>query len=151
MTKTLNQNFFFPPPKSEYFFSNIENQNIFLEKKPYTPPFVYLQTIACYTDRSRCIKITLRYKMILPTLKSGLQHGACVLMRPNVTYSVSRNQQHTFRCTFSNLSMSDCRYGSQVIAPYSSVDLTKDIYAVRRPTSTREKQATPIDIHVQGG
>ena len=26
--------FFFPPPKSEYFFSNIENQNIFLEKKP---------------------------------------------------------------------------------------------------------------------
>ena len=25
--------FFFPPPKSEYFFSNIGNQNIFLEKK----------------------------------------------------------------------------------------------------------------------
>lgn len=56
---------------------------------------VFLQTIACYTDRSRRIKITLRYKMILTTLKSGLQHGACVLMRPNVTYSVSRNQQHT--------------------------------------------------------
>jgi hypothetical protein len=34
------------------------------------------QTIACYTDRSRRIKITkLRYKMILTTLKSGLQHG----------------------------------------------------------------------------
>jgi len=32
MTKTLNQ-IFFPPPKSEYFFSNIGNQNIFLEKK----------------------------------------------------------------------------------------------------------------------
>ena len=28
--------------------------------------------------------------------------------------------------------MSDCRYGSQMIAPYSSVDLTKDIYDVRR-------------------
>ena len=25
--------FFIPPPKSEYFFSNIENQNIFLENK----------------------------------------------------------------------------------------------------------------------
>ena len=32
MTKTLNQIIFFPPPKSEYFFSNIGNQNIFLEK-----------------------------------------------------------------------------------------------------------------------
>jgi hypothetical protein len=28
MTKTLNQIIFFPPPKSEYFFSKIENQNI---------------------------------------------------------------------------------------------------------------------------
>ena len=34
MTKTLNQIiFFFPPPKSEYFFSNIGNQNIFLENQ----------------------------------------------------------------------------------------------------------------------
>jgi hypothetical protein len=41
MTKTLNQVIFFPPPKSEYFFSNIENQNIFLEKKtmPPLPPW----------------------------------------------------------------------------------------------------------------
>ena len=38
MTKTLNQNIFFPAPKSEYFFSNIGNQNIFLEKKTITPP-----------------------------------------------------------------------------------------------------------------
>jgi hypothetical protein len=29
---------FFPPPKSEYFFGNIGNQNIFLEKK-HNPPF----------------------------------------------------------------------------------------------------------------
>ena len=29
---------FFPPPKSEYFFSNIGNQNIFLEKN-HNPPF----------------------------------------------------------------------------------------------------------------
>ena len=29
---------FFPPPKSEYFFSNIGNQNIFLEKKNIPPP-----------------------------------------------------------------------------------------------------------------
>ena len=28
MTKTRNQIIFFPPPKSEYFFSNIGNQNI---------------------------------------------------------------------------------------------------------------------------
>jgi hypothetical protein len=28
MTKTPNQVFFFPPPKSEYFFNNIGNQNI---------------------------------------------------------------------------------------------------------------------------
>ena len=28
---------FFPPPKTEYFFSNIGNQNIFLEKK-HSPP-----------------------------------------------------------------------------------------------------------------
>ena len=26
--------FFSPPPKSEYYFSNIGHQNIFLEKKP---------------------------------------------------------------------------------------------------------------------
>jgi hypothetical protein len=38
MTKTLNQIIFFiPPPKSEYFFSNIGNQNIFLEKKHSLP------------------------------------------------------------------------------------------------------------------
>ena len=35
MTKTLN---YFPPPKSEYLFSNIGNQNIFLEKKHSPPP-----------------------------------------------------------------------------------------------------------------
>ena len=29
--------FFFPPPKSEFFFSNIGNQNIFLEKNHNTP------------------------------------------------------------------------------------------------------------------
>ena len=31
--------FFFLPPKSEYFFQHIGNQNFFLEKKPYPPPF----------------------------------------------------------------------------------------------------------------
>ena len=36
MTKTLNQVIFFPPPKSEYFFSNIGNQNIFFRKKNIT-------------------------------------------------------------------------------------------------------------------
>ena len=36
MTKTLNHIFFFPPRKSEYFFSNIGNQNISLEK-PIVP------------------------------------------------------------------------------------------------------------------
>jgi hypothetical protein len=30
--KNSESGFFFPPPKSEYFFSNIVNQNIFLEK-----------------------------------------------------------------------------------------------------------------------
>ena len=34
MTKTLNQIYFFPSPKSEYFFSNIGNQNILFRKKP---------------------------------------------------------------------------------------------------------------------
>ena len=34
MTKTLNQIFFSPSPKSEYFFSNIGNQNILFRKKP---------------------------------------------------------------------------------------------------------------------
>ena len=38
MTKSLNRIIFlFPPPKSEFFFSNIGNQNIFLEKN-HTPP-----------------------------------------------------------------------------------------------------------------
>jgi hypothetical protein len=32
--KNSGSGFFVPPPKSEYFFSNIENKNIFLEKKP---------------------------------------------------------------------------------------------------------------------
>ena len=35
--KNSESDFFFPPPKSEYFFSNIGNQNIFLEKT-ITPP-----------------------------------------------------------------------------------------------------------------
>ena len=30
--KNSESNFLFPPPKSEYFFSNIGNRNIFLEK-----------------------------------------------------------------------------------------------------------------------
>ena len=38
MTKTLNQIFVFPPPKSEYFFQQHWNQNIFLEKKHNLPP-----------------------------------------------------------------------------------------------------------------
>ena len=38
MTKTLNQIIFFPSPQSEYFFfSNIGNQNIFLEKNHNLP------------------------------------------------------------------------------------------------------------------
>jgi hypothetical protein len=35
--KNSESDFFFPPPKSEYFFSNIGNQNIFLEKN-HNPP-----------------------------------------------------------------------------------------------------------------
>jgi hypothetical protein len=38
MAKTLNQIIFYSPPKSEYFFSNIGNQNIFFRKKPPPPP-----------------------------------------------------------------------------------------------------------------
>ena len=36
--KNSESDFFFPPPKSEFFFSNIGNQNISLEKK-HNPPF----------------------------------------------------------------------------------------------------------------
>ena len=32
--------FLIPPPKSEYFFSNIGNQNIFLEKQVTSQPFM---------------------------------------------------------------------------------------------------------------
>ena len=40
MTKTLNQIiFFFPPPKSEYLFSNLVNQNILLEENHIPPPW----------------------------------------------------------------------------------------------------------------
>jgi hypothetical protein len=41
MTKNKNSEsdyFIIPPPKSEYFFRNIGNQNIFLEKKHRKPP-----------------------------------------------------------------------------------------------------------------
>jgi hypothetical protein len=38
MTKTLNQIFFFLHQNQNIFFSNIGNQNIFLDKKPYPPP-----------------------------------------------------------------------------------------------------------------
>ena len=38
MTKTLYQVIFFPPPKSEYFFSNIGIQKIVLENKHNYPP-----------------------------------------------------------------------------------------------------------------
>jgi hypothetical protein len=37
MTKTLNQIFFFLHQNQNIFFSNIGNQNIFLEKKPMPP------------------------------------------------------------------------------------------------------------------
>ena len=36
--KNSESDYFFPPPKSEYFFSNIGNQNIFFRKKNHTPP-----------------------------------------------------------------------------------------------------------------
>jgi hypothetical protein len=39
MTKTLNQIFFFLHQNQNIFFSNIGNQNIFLEKKHIPPPF----------------------------------------------------------------------------------------------------------------
>jgi hypothetical protein len=35
---TKNEIIFFTPPKSEYFFSNIGNQNIFLGNKNIAPP-----------------------------------------------------------------------------------------------------------------
>ena len=34
MTKTLNQIFFFPPPKSEYFFQQHWESEYFFRKKP---------------------------------------------------------------------------------------------------------------------
>jgi hypothetical protein len=34
MTKTLNQIFFFPPPKSEYFFQQHWESKYFFRKKP---------------------------------------------------------------------------------------------------------------------
>ena len=49
MTKTLNQIIFFPPPKSEYFFSNIGNQNIFLEKN-HNPPWKLNGPSLCSTE-----------------------------------------------------------------------------------------------------
>ena len=39
MTKTLNQIFFFLHQNQNNFFSNIGNQNIFLEKNHTPPPF----------------------------------------------------------------------------------------------------------------
>ena len=36
--KHSESDFFFPPPKSEYFFSNIGNQNFFLEKNHSPSP-----------------------------------------------------------------------------------------------------------------
>ena len=38
MTKTLNQIFFFPPPKSEYFFQQHWESEYFFRKKTITPP-----------------------------------------------------------------------------------------------------------------
>jgi hypothetical protein len=38
MTKTLNQIFFFPPPKSEYFFQQHWESEYFFRKKNITPP-----------------------------------------------------------------------------------------------------------------
>jgi hypothetical protein len=37
MTKTLNQIFFFPPPKSEYFFQQHWESEYFFRKKNITP------------------------------------------------------------------------------------------------------------------
>jgi hypothetical protein len=41
MTKTLNQIFFFLHQNQNIFFSNIGNQNIFLEKKHNPPPIQF--------------------------------------------------------------------------------------------------------------
>ena len=37
MTKTLNQIFFFPPPKSEYFFQQHWESEYFFRNKTITP------------------------------------------------------------------------------------------------------------------
>jgi hypothetical protein len=42
VTKTLNQIIFFSPPKSEYFFQQHWESDIYLEKKNITPPGSYM-------------------------------------------------------------------------------------------------------------
>ena len=50
MSKTQNHIIFFsPPPKSEYFFSNIGNQNIFFRKKTQPPVFPVCQSFETFT------------------------------------------------------------------------------------------------------
>jgi hypothetical protein len=51
--------YFFPPPKSEYFFSNIGNQNIFLEKK-HNPPLEVKWSVP-YDMYSKCHSMYLKW------------------------------------------------------------------------------------------
>ena len=46
--KNSESDYFFPPPKSEYFFSNIGNQNIFLEKN-HSPPLEVKLSVPYHT------------------------------------------------------------------------------------------------------
>jgi hypothetical protein len=68
MTKTLNQIIFFPPPKSEYFFSNIGNQNIFLEKNHNPPLEVKWSILNHYTNNVVVTPLEVSFQTIIPQM-----------------------------------------------------------------------------------
>jgi hypothetical protein len=61
MTKTLNQIFFFSPPKSEYFFQQHWESEYFFRKKtkkqPNTPPPLQVKWYVPYMDKEMFFNI----------------------------------------------------------------------------------------------
>ena len=55
MTKTLIQIFFFPPPKSEYFFQQHWESEYFFRNKPYPPFKLNGRSLMRRRDRDRMV------------------------------------------------------------------------------------------------
>jgi hypothetical protein len=80
MTKTLNQIIiFFLHQNQNIFFSNIGNQNIFLEKKPITPPLQVKWSVPKDQCKENKFNVPKHREIVSDILDSFNYLGSCII------------------------------------------------------------------------